>query len=121
MRTHGCRKRCAFSQRRKAFTPISRVPSTPSYSPSLNIRSAIGGKHAGVSCTAITLKKLGGCALHLSEAEEKLLAMASDPLDKFDSVFNAIDSSDLQFGTVIDSDGNEVELANSRWRVSPLD
>ena len=51
----------------------------------------------------------------LSEAEEKLLAMASDPLDKFDSVFTAIDSSDLQFGTVIDSDGNEVELTNSRY------
>ena len=51
----------------------------------------------------------------LSEAEERLLAMASDPLDKFDSVFTAIDSSDLQFGTVIDSDGNEVELTNSRY------
>ena len=51
----------------------------------------------------------------LSEAEEKLLAMASDPLDKFDSVFTAIDSSDLQFGTVIDSNGNEVELTNSRY------
>jgi len=51
----------------------------------------------------------------LSEAEEKLLAMASDPLDKFDSVFTAIDSSDLQFGTVVDSDGNETELTNSRY------
>ena len=51
----------------------------------------------------------------LSEAEEKLLAMASDPLDKFDSIFTAIDSSDLQFGTVVDSDGNEVELTNSRY------
>ena len=54
----------------------------------------------------------------LSEAEEKLLAMASDPLDKFDSVFTAIDSSDLQFGTVIDSDGNEVDsrtLAMARF------
>jgi oligoendopeptidase F len=51
----------------------------------------------------------------LSEAEEKLLAMASDPLDKFDSVFTAIDSSDLQFGTVVDSNGNEVELTNSRY------
>ena len=51
----------------------------------------------------------------LSEAEEKLLAMASDPLDKFDSVFTAIDSSDLQFGTVVDSDGNEIELTNSRY------
>jgi oligoendopeptidase F len=51
----------------------------------------------------------------LSEPEEKLLAMASDPLDKFDSVFTAIDSSDLQFGTVVDSEGNEVELTNSRY------
>ena len=51
----------------------------------------------------------------LSEAEEKLLAMASDPLDKFDSVFTAIDSSDLKFGTVVDSDGNEIELTNSRY------
>ena len=51
----------------------------------------------------------------LSESEEKLLAMASDPLDKFDSVFTAIDSSDLQFGTVVDSDGHEVELTNSRY------
>lgn len=51
----------------------------------------------------------------LSEAEEKLLAMASDPLDKFDSVFTAIDSSDLSFGTLIDEDGNEVELTNSRY------
>ena len=51
----------------------------------------------------------------LSEAEEKLLAMASDPLDKFDSVFTAIDSSDLQFGTVVDGEGNEIELTNSRY------
>ena len=51
----------------------------------------------------------------LSEAEEKLLAMASDPLDKFDSVFTAIDSSDLSFGTLINEDGDEVELTNSRY------
>ena len=51
----------------------------------------------------------------LSEAEEKLLAMASDPLDKFDSVFTAIDSSDLNFGTLINEDGDEVELTNSRY------
>ncbi len=51
----------------------------------------------------------------LSETEERLLAMASDPLDKFDSVFTAIDSSDLSFGTLIDEDGNEVELTNSRY------
>ena len=51
----------------------------------------------------------------LSEAEERLLAMASDPLDKFDSVFTAIDSSDLSFGTMIDESGDEVELTNSRY------
>lgn len=51
----------------------------------------------------------------LSEKEEKLLAMASDPLDKFDSVFRAIDSSDLRFGTIRDEQGNEVELTNSRY------
>ena len=50
----------------------------------------------------------------LSEKEEKLLAMASDPLDKFDSVFRAIDSSDLIFGTIRDEQGNEGELTNSR-------
>ena len=41
--------------------------------------------------------------------------MASDPLDKFDSVFTAIDSSDLSFGTMIDESGDEVELTNSRY------
>ncbi len=51
----------------------------------------------------------------LSEREEKLLAMASDPLDKFDSVFTAIDSSDLRFGSIRDEQGNEVELTASRY------
>ena len=51
----------------------------------------------------------------LSESEERLLAMASDPLDKFDSVFTAIDSSDLSFGTMIDESGDKVELTNSRY------
>lgn len=51
----------------------------------------------------------------LSEKEEKLLAMAADPLDKFDSVFSAIDNADLQFGTIEDEDGNWVELTQSRY------
>ncbi len=54
-------------------------------------------------------------AYTLSEAEEKLLAMASDPLSKFDSVFTAIDSSDLQFGRIVDEAGVEVELTTSRY------
>lgn len=51
----------------------------------------------------------------LSEGEERLLAMAGDPLDKFASVFGAIDNTDLQFGTVQDESGNEVELTKSRY------
>ena len=54
-------------------------------------------------------------AYTLSEVEEKLLAMASDPLSKFDSVFTAIDSSDLQFGRIVDEAGVEVELTTSRY------
>ena len=54
-------------------------------------------------------------AYTLSEAEEKLLAMASDPLSKFDSVFTAIDSSDLQFGRIVDEAGVDVELTTSRY------
>ena len=51
----------------------------------------------------------------LSEGEEKLLAMASDPLDKFGSVFSAIDNADLTFGTILDEEGNEIELTKSRY------
>lgn len=51
----------------------------------------------------------------LSAAEERLLAMAGDALGKFSSVFSAIDNADLQFGTVINEDGEEVELTKSRY------
>lgn len=51
----------------------------------------------------------------LSESEEKLLAMASDSLGKFQQVFSAIDNTDLTFGTIIDENGEEVELNDSRY------
>jgi oligoendopeptidase F len=51
----------------------------------------------------------------LSEGEERLLAMAGDPLDKFSSVFSAIDNTDLQFGTMQDESGENVELTKSRY------
>ncbi len=51
----------------------------------------------------------------LSADEEKLLAMAGDSLGKFSSVFNAIDNSDLSFGTMLDENGEEVELTKSRY------
>lgn len=51
----------------------------------------------------------------LSEAEERLLAMAADPLGKFTSTFSALDNADLKFGTMKDEEGNEVELTKSRY------
>lgn len=51
----------------------------------------------------------------LSANEERLLAMSGDALGKFSSVFNAIDNADLKFGTVVNEDGEEVELTNSRY------
>ena len=51
----------------------------------------------------------------LSAEEEKLLAMAGDPLGKYGEVFSAINNADLKFGTIDDGEGNEVELTNSRY------
>ncbi len=51
----------------------------------------------------------------LSEAEEKLLAMADDPLNKFNGVFSAIDNADLNFGTMKNEEGEEVELTKARY------
>jgi len=51
----------------------------------------------------------------LSEREEELLAMASDPLAKFQNVFSAIDDADLKFGTMFDADSNEVELTRGLY------
>ena len=51
----------------------------------------------------------------LTEAEEKILAMASDPLGKFADVFSAADNADLTYGTMLDEDGNEVELTKARY------
>ena len=51
----------------------------------------------------------------LSEPEERILALAADPLGKFYSVFNAIDNADLTYGTMLDADSNEVELTKARY------
>ncbi len=51
----------------------------------------------------------------LSEDHERLLAQASDPLSKFESVFSAIDNADLSFGTMHNEDGVEVELTKARY------
>lgn len=51
----------------------------------------------------------------LSEREEKLLALAGDPLSKFNSVFSAIDNADLTFGEMKDEEGDTVELTKARY------
>ena len=51
----------------------------------------------------------------LSGAEEKLLAMAGDPMARFNSVFSAIDNADLTFGEMEDAEGNTVELTKGRY------
>lgn len=51
----------------------------------------------------------------LTEAEERLLAMADDPLDKFSNVFSSLNNADLTFGTIVDEDGETVELTKSRY------
>jgi len=50
-----------------------------------------------------------------SESEEKILAMASDPLAKFQQVFSAIDNADLTFGEMKDEKGQTVELTKGRY------
>ncbi|MDX1429356.1 MAG: oligoendopeptidase F, partial [Rhodothermales bacterium] len=51
----------------------------------------------------------------LDAESEALLARASDPLSKFESVFSALDNADMTFGTMTDEDGNEVELTKARY------
>ncbi len=51
----------------------------------------------------------------LSEGEEKLLAMAEEPLGKFNSVFSALDNADLTFGEVTNAEGSSVELTKGMY------
>jgi oligoendopeptidase F len=51
----------------------------------------------------------------LSEAEEKLLAMASDPMAGFSQVFSKLNNADLSFGEIEDEEGNKVELTKARY------
>jgi oligoendopeptidase F len=51
----------------------------------------------------------------LSESEEQILAMASDPLAKFKEVFSALDNADLSFGEMKDEKGKTVELTKARY------
>ena len=51
----------------------------------------------------------------LSEAEEKILASASDALGKFSSVYGAFNNADIKYGEIVDAEGNTVELTKARY------
>lgn len=51
----------------------------------------------------------------LSESEEKILAAASDPLGKFQRVFGSFNNADIKFGTIIDEDGNTIEMTKALY------
>ena len=54
-------------------------------------------------------------AYTLSESEEQLLAMASDPMAGFAEVFSALNNADLNYGEMEDEEGNTVELTKARY------
>ncbi|NLZ56342.1 MAG: oligoendopeptidase F [Clostridiaceae bacterium] len=51
----------------------------------------------------------------LSEPEERLLARASEAIGAPATIFSQLNNADLKFGTVIDEDGNEIELTHGRY------
>ncbi|MFZ5980223.1 MAG: oligoendopeptidase F [Candidatus Zixiibacteriota bacterium] len=51
----------------------------------------------------------------LSDKEESLLALLTPFSRSPQDIFSMIDNADIKFGTVIDEDGNEVELTNERY------
>ena len=51
----------------------------------------------------------------LSAAEERILAMAEDPLGGADNAFTMLSDVDLDFGTVVDENGKEVKLTHGTY------
>lgn len=53
----------------------------------------------------------------LSEKEERLLAMAGQVTASPNEIFSKFNNADVKFGTILDENGNEVELTNGRYSV----
>ncbi len=51
----------------------------------------------------------------LSDKEEALLASAAPVSGSFSRIFNMINDADISYGTIIDENGNEVELTKGRY------
>lgn len=53
----------------------------------------------------------------LSEKEEKMLSLLSSPLSAFEEISSYLCNSDIKFGTILDSEGKEVELTNTNFSI----
>ena len=52
----------------------------------------------------------------LTANEEKLMALAGEPLAAADSVFTMLNNADIRFGNITDDDGDTVELTQGNYR-----
>ena len=52
----------------------------------------------------------------LTANEEKLMALAGEPLAAADSVFTMLNNADIRFGSITDDDGDTVELTQGNYR-----
>ena len=57
----------------------------------------------------------------LSSGEERILAMAEDPLTGPENSFTMLSDVDLKFGTVTDGEGNEVQLTHGTYGLLIMD
>ncbi|MBR5804986.1 MAG: oligoendopeptidase F [Clostridia bacterium] len=57
----------------------------------------------------------------LSAGEERILAMAEDPLTGPDNSFTMLSDVDLKFGTVTDAEGNNVQLTHGTYSLLIMD
>ena len=63
------------------------------------------------------LKKLARSRTHtLSSSEERLMALAGEPLNAADTIFSMLNNADLTFDEIPDGEGNMVELTQENYR-----
>jgi len=62
------------------------------------------------------LEKLHRQRAHcLSKGEEKIMAMASEPLGNLDTIFSMLNNVDINFGTIKDENGEEKKLTHGSY------
>lgn len=52
----------------------------------------------------------------LSTSEERLMALAGDPLAATGSIFTMLNNADIRFGTIVNEAGEEIELTQGNYR-----